>query len=73
MEIKINLLEVASELAELRMFEPFEKAGYTYDQFISKVMVDDNDALTYKDEYQVEFDEWYDIYFNIIQNLKINE
>jgi hypothetical protein len=73
MEIKINLLEVASELAELRMFRPFEMAGYTYDQFISKVMVENNDTLTYKQGYQEEFDMWYDFYFNVIQNIKINE
>ena len=73
MEIKINLLEVASELAELRMYEPFEKAGYTYDEFISKIMLEGIDILTYKSEYQDEFNKLYDSYYNIIANLRIDE
>jgi hypothetical protein len=73
MEIKINLLEVASELAELRMYEPFKKAGYTFDQYVSRVNVEDNDVLSFKEEYQDEFNMWYDHYYNEILKYKINE
>jgi hypothetical protein len=73
MEIKINLLEVASELAELRMFRPFEMAGYTKQQFISKVMVEKDDVFTYRACYQDEFNMWYDHYYNEILKYKIND
>jgi hypothetical protein len=73
MEIKINLLEAASELALQRMYEPFEKAGYTYDEFIGKVMLEGIDILTYKPAYQEEFNKLYDIYYDSLAKLKINE
>lgn len=73
MQIKINLVEVASELAELRMYEPFKKAGYSYEEFISKIMIEQLDIFTYKEEYQTEFNELYDFYFNEILKWEINE
>lgn len=73
MEIKINIVEVASELAEQRMYIFFQKAGYTFDEFIDKISILEDGILVYKEEYQEEFNDLYDFYYNEIIKWKIDE
>ena len=69
--IKINLVEVASELAHNKLKDVLflsdeDEANdilYTYD----------GDTLIYKEEYQDMFNEYYDYFYTVIDNLKLNE
>lgn len=61
MNIKINIIEAASELAQNEI-ESF---------FQGQIYIDDNDIETiYTDEAQEVFNELYDKYFNILYNLQ---
>ena len=62
MNVEINILELASELAdsELRSF------------FQGDIDIEDNETIQYTEEAQEVFDELYDKYYSMIDNLKIN-
>lgn len=68
MEIKVNLLELASELAHSRtLYESGDICNNEDDMF-----EDINaDVLTYKEEIQDRFNEWYDYYLSEIEKYKI--
>jgi hypothetical protein len=68
MEIKLNLLELASELAHSRtLYESGDICNNEDDMF-----EDINaDVLTYKEEIQDRFNEWYDYYLSEIEKYKI--
>lgn len=68
MEIKVNLLELASELAHSRtLYESGDICNNEDDMF-----EDTNaDVLTYKEEIQDRFNEWYDYYLSEIEKYKI--
>jgi hypothetical protein len=63
-EIKVNKLELASELANMELIR-------NYAEFI-KIFEDDNAGIThYTDEAQDIFNELYDKYLDILEELKI--
>lgn len=66
MDITINLLEVASELAHLVVCAKFEDD----DDYMYEVITDTE--ISYIKEAQDLFDEWYDYYYELLNNLKIN-
>ena len=66
MEITVNLLEVASELAH-------EMVCARFDDDQSAIYVSVTDAISYyTDDAQDYFNEWYDHYYDFILNLKTN-
>jgi hypothetical protein len=66
MDININLLEVASELAHQVVCAKFEDDDTTIYQ-------NTTDTVTsYTEEAQDLFNEWYDYYYELLFNLKIN-
>lgn len=73
MEIKINLVEVASELADDMIRNLFRTAGYSESEIDDRILVDNGSYLILKEEYQDEFNTWYDMFYNKIESLKINE
>ena len=69
MEIKINLVEVATRLTHKRLLE---QLMMTEEESISQIYEDDkdSDSLTYREGVQELFDEFYDEYYNEILMLK---
>jgi len=66
MEININLLEAASELAHEVVCAKFEDDD-------SAIYESTTDTITvYSEEAQDLFNEWYDHYYDLLINLKIN-
>ena len=65
MNVTVNILELASELAHNEL----ESICNEEDIVIYK---DDEDAFVYADEAQDLFNILYDKYYSIIENLKIN-
>jgi hypothetical protein len=64
MNININILEVASELAHKKIEEHFEfEAKKIYD-WVS------DDESRYTEEAQELFNEWYDYYYDFLLKLK---
>lgn len=61
MEIKINLLEVAAELAELEVLRV-----YNGDRTKVYEVNEESGDTQYTDEAQEEFNEFYDFYFDFI-------
>ena len=72
MEIKINLVEVATKLAHNRLLE---QLMMTEEESISQIYEEDedSDSLTYREGVRVLFDEFYDEYYNEILMLKKDE
>lgn len=66
MEIKINLLEVASELAHHATMDELRDL-YNEDEMVIEV----DGTEVYLDDVQDVFNRWYDFYYNIIESLKI--
>ena len=66
MEIKIDLVEVASLLAHEIVCAKFEDD----DDYMYEVITDT--MTSYTKEVQDVFDEWYDYYYELLNNLKIN-
>lgn len=69
MEIKINLVEVATELAHNRLLD---KLNLTEEESISQIyeILPDSEDLTYREDIQIMFDEFYDEYYSEILMLK---
>lgn len=64
MEIKINLLEVASELANNELIKRYGE---------DDIYLEAGEVITYKDAFQEQFNELYDYYYNLILKLQIKE
>ena len=66
MEVEINILELASELAHDRVIEHFEQ--YTTDEDVLDKLINvwDEDCSTYTEDAQDVFNEWYDVYYDKI-------
>jgi hypothetical protein len=63
MNITINIIELASELASLDLYDNWN--------YSIKIYKDDNsDILEYTDEAQDIFNDLYDKYYSIIENTK---
>ena len=65
MNVTINLVELASELAENEMIKYFSESLELYSD-------EDEDCIVYTDEAQDIFDELYDKYYAIIENTQVN-
>jgi hypothetical protein len=63
MNIKINVIEVASELAEKEMIKYFSDDLELYSD-------EDEYCIVYTDEAQELFDQLYDKYFDLLYNLQ---
>jgi len=68
MDIKINLVEIASELANDRTFEELS-SEYMCEVDIYK---SDSDVVEYTEYAQKVFDNWYDYYYDFINKYKID-
>jgi hypothetical protein len=66
MDIKINILEVASELAHKKLEEHFEFETKRIYEWVS------DDESRYTEEAQDLFNEWYDYYYDFLIQLKEN-
>jgi hypothetical protein len=64
MDIKINILEVASELAHKKIEEHFEFEAKRIYEWVS------DDESRYTEEAQDLFNEWYDEYYSFLDGLK---
>lgn len=64
MNININILEVASELAHKKLEEHFEFETSKIYEWVS------DDESRYTEEAQDLFNEWYDNYYDLLFNLK---
>jgi hypothetical protein len=62
MNVTINILELASELAEKVVCAKFEDDD-------KEIYIDTNEGTIYTPQAQEMFEEWYDYYFDIIINL----
>jgi hypothetical protein len=62
MNVTINILELASELADKDLETHFGQNRW----------LESDDELRYTDEAQDLFDEYYDYYYQIIDELKLN-
>jgi hypothetical protein len=68
MEIKVNIVELASELANDRTFEELT-SEYLGEGDIYK---EDSDVVEYTPYAQKVFNNWYDYYYNYISKYKID-
>ncbi len=68
MDIKINLVEIASELANDRTFEELSS------EYMGEVDIykSDSDVVEYTEYAQKVFDNWYDYYYDFINKYKID-
>lgn len=64
MNITINIVELASELASLDLYDNWH--------FSMKIYIEDEDSLVYTDEAQDIFNDLYDKYYSIIESTKSN-
>jgi hypothetical protein len=74
-EIKINLVEVASGLADLatrRDIVGNDDIEYSSDEW-NKIYIEDDEGIKYREEEVQEiFNKHYDYYYDIIDSLKLN-
>lgn len=66
MNVKINIIELASELADLELAKHFEYSS------ICVWQEDESECLVYTDEAQDVFNDLYDKFYSLIDRLKIN-
>ena len=65
MEIKVNIIELASELADLEM-EQNRNTGEV------NTIEDENGCIVYTDEAQEVFNDLYDKFYSLIDRLKVD-
>lgn len=65
MNVTINIVELATELAENEMIKYFSDSIELYSD-------DDEDCIVYTDSAQDIFDELYDKYYGIIEKTQLN-
>jgi hypothetical protein len=82
MEIRIDLLEASAELADLAVKrevcgrEDIEEHTEDWDkiyEYVPSSMEDEDDIIVYTDKAQERFNVIYDYYFDMLDNLKIEE
>jgi len=77
MEIKINVIEVASDLAhesmkdEIKFNEAFHNYPSEEDLYEPGNPEAPDEGLIYKEKYQEIFNRWYDYYFEMITNRQL--
>jgi hypothetical protein len=72
-EIKIDIVEVAGELADDMVRNPFRTAGYSESEIDDRILINNGSYLSLKEEYQDEFNTWYNMFYSKIESLKLNE
>lgn len=72
-KVVINIAEVASELAHKKLLDVLFLSNEDEADTILYNHADYEDALVYKEEYQDMFNEYYDYFYTIIDNLKLND
>jgi len=65
-EITINKIELASELADMKIAHNIALGDYTYDEIYEESEAE----MSYTDKGQDEFNELYDHYLNLIESCK---
>lgn len=72
MEVRINILEVASELAEkeLNKIEGLATRYGLQNPFPNGIYIEDEEETRYTEEAQTIFDELYDDYYDMLWQLK---
>jgi hypothetical protein len=70
MEVTVNILELASNLAHDRTFYESGDICNNEDDMFEDI---DAEILTYKEEIQDRFNEWYDYYYDEIYKCYIKE
>lgn len=65
MNLTINAVELASELAEMDLEKHFEYSSIL-------IYHEEDDGITYTEEAQDVFNDLYDKYYSLIDRLKIN-
>ena len=73
-EIKINILEVSSTLANTKLFEYYKRNNYSLsqDELEDLILVEDEEGvLVYTEDAQDLFNNFYDEYYSILENLEI--
>lgn len=63
-EIKINIIELASELAERRVEEEFKKDPLRFD---NRIYIEEENEVRYTEAAQDVFNTWYDYYYTEIE------
>lgn len=69
MDIKINILEVASELADRDLLNSYGDEG-SKNRFPNGILKDLEDELSYTEEAQDYFNTRYDFWYDFLWNLK---
>ena len=73
-EIKINILEVSSTLANTKLFEYYKRNNYSLsqDELENLILIEDEEGvLVYTEDAQDFFNNFYDEYYSILENLEI--
>jgi len=75
MNIEINLLELVSELAELKLVERYEmnNLGYTDEEVHALIFNESKEITTYKEEAQEIFNDYYYEFYDVIEKLAIKK
>ena len=71
MNIKINILELASELASIDLENNWSDSIQIWNDFDESQVFDENYCLTYTEEAQDIFNDLYDKYYSLIEKCKI--
>ena len=66
MDIKVNLVELATELAAEQVYEEFCPYGY------ASIYQETEDGTEYTADAQRSFDNWYDYYYDMVDKFKID-
>ena len=70
MNIAINILELAFELADRKLIDIQKESNFTY--FPNGIVKEDeNEIVIYTEEAQESFNHWYDYFYSIIEKYKI--
>ena len=72
MNITINIVEVASEIAYNKLMQHYEELGENRNfDFPNGIEIEKNDEVHYTNEGQKKFDECYDEIYTILDEFKI--
>ena len=76
MEIKINIVETASMLADRELYNKYNELNKNKSaEELAAILFEEKekDVITYKSDIQKEFDELYDEYYSILLNNRCDE
>jgi hypothetical protein len=73
-EIKINIVEASSELANIKLFDYYRQnnSSISIDEIEDLVLVlNEDEIVTYTEHAQDQFNILYDLYYDLLENLAI--